>query len=146
MPTFITISLLMNFYTRPPLYPWIQAHLCYLSHCYCQGLLLTLPHLSITPISVVTRVVIVATSVPTTTTITTKIGLTIVASIPLLLWLEAKQLAVEQALLWVWTVVLSPVFWVECQVTIVLHLWRHSFTLCTALGQWPATLCPPCCW
>jgi len=55
-----------------------------------QPLLLSTPsaHLATSqhnPISVVTRVVIVATSVPTATAITTKIGLTIVASIPPLL-------------------------------------------------------------
>jgi hypothetical protein len=104
-----------------------------------QPLLLSTPsaHLATSqhkPISVVTRVVIVATSVPTATAITTKISLTIVASIPPLLWLEAEQLVVEQAPLWVWTVVLSPVFWVECQVTIVFHFWPQNSTLCTTLG------------
>jgi len=85
MPTFIAISLPMNFFIRPPFNLWIQAHLCCLSHRYYQHLLLTLPHLSTTPISTVTRVVLMATDVPTTTTITTKTSLTTMASIPLLL-------------------------------------------------------------
>jgi hypothetical protein len=65
-----------KFYTKPPFNPWIQAHLCCLSHHYCQCLLLTLPYLNIAPILVITGVILVATVVPPAIATTTKIGLT----------------------------------------------------------------------
>jgi len=85
MSTFIAISLPMNFYTRPPFNPWIQAHICCLSHCYWHCLQLTLPYLSTTPILIIIGAILMATNVSTTTTTTIKTRLTTVASISLLL-------------------------------------------------------------
>jgi len=76
MPTFIVISLPMNFYTKPPSKPWIQAHLHCLSHHYCQCLLFTLPYLNIALILVVAGAILVATSIPPAIATTTKTGLT----------------------------------------------------------------------
>jgi hypothetical protein len=60
-------------------------HICYRNHHCCQQLLLILSHLSTTPISHVMRVVLLATSVPTTTVTIIRTGLTTVVFIPQLL-------------------------------------------------------------
>jgi len=90
----------MNFCTRPLFNPWIQAHLYCLSHCYCQCLLLTLPHLSTTPILVVIGLVLVVTSIPTTTITTTKTGLITIDSIPLLLPTKGRLTGNRTNALW----------------------------------------------
>ena len=72
----------MSFCTRPHFNPWLLTHLCCSHRLYCP--LLIFSSINTTPISVVTEVVLQATSIPTTTATATNTGLIFVASIPLL--------------------------------------------------------------